>query len=690
MNLYQERLQLLTEIEIQGRDILNELERGTDFDSFLRKISGYSQVISELQTIVPQEIYGEYWEFFDAFCEFCGQCGDPDFMRKNVENMVSSLSLSVECIEDIKMKCLKKIKRCICCEKRVAYLPLPDYYRQMEEKYHVPQNTKSETLNLNEYSCPECGASDRDRMIISFLKKARLRDAAEGAKVLQIAPAASIGQWIIRHCPQTVYETTDLFMSNVTFRSDLQDMNMVADEAYDVIICSHVLEHVRDDRKALGELKRILKPDGKIIFLVPVDLNRKETDEEWGLSEAENWRRFGQGDHCRVYSKEDLTDRLQEQFYVHSLGKDYFGEDVFEQCGLIDTSTLYVLTKQEEVPLDMAEQIRVDEILCKEGPLVSVIMSCYNHESFVAEAIESVINQSYKNIEFIVADDASSDHTAEIMKRYSAHYAKEMYFEENIGGRSEFLQQYATGKYIALMHSDDVWERDKLALQVAYMEEHEDCGACLTWCVYTDENLRETHDWYFFQKNKSSSEWMHYFWKYGNALCNPSSLTRRELCMNIKKTPCTQLPDFFKWIYVIQHTSIYIVPKALVKMRRYQGSHSENTSVASENNIMRHMAEAGCNWLWVIRDMEKDFFKQAFGELMIHPDADTEEEIKCEKYFLMLNHINQFVQYSAMCYLCEIFDSVKECMENKYHYSYKEFREDIIKKGITPSLKEKG
>lgn len=121
-------------------------------------------------------------------------------------------------------------------------------------------------------------------------------------------------------------------------------------------------------------------------------------------------------------------------------------------------------------------------------------MSCYNHEQFVEEAILSVLRQSYKNIEFIVADDGSKDNSAEIMKKYSQYFAYEYYSKENTGGLYNTIKKQATGKYIALMNSDDIWEPDKIALQVEYMENHPECGVCLTWCKYVDENRNEIDD----------------------------------------------------------------------------------------------------------------------------------------------------------------------------------------------------
>ena len=118
-------------------------------------------------------------------------------------------------------------------------------------------------------------------------------------------------------------------MRGVTFRSDIMDMKYVRDESYDIIICSHVFEHVKDDRKALSEFKRILKPNGRVVFLVPIALDFDGIDEEWGCSEAENWIRFGQNDHCRRYGKDALVKRLEEQVIVHQLGIDFFGKDIF-------------------------------------------------------------------------------------------------------------------------------------------------------------------------------------------------------------------------------------------------------------------------------------------------------------------------------------------------------------------------
>lgn len=239
---------------------------------------------------------------------------------------------------------------CNVCGKEVYYLPLPAYYEQQRLKYGG-KKTVPETLNCQKYICPECEAVDRDRMIIGYMQKSGVLQA--GKKVLQLAPAKSIDAYIRKYLQSDTYDTADLFMEGVTYQSDIQNMVEIVDETYDLWICSHVLEHVADDKKALRELWRILKPDGCGILLVPLDLAREETDEEWGCSEAENWRRFGQGDHVRAYAKKDFIARVKEcGFDLECIGKEYFGDVFFKNCGLTDTSTLYIVRKNNNAKIE--------------------------------------------------------------------------------------------------------------------------------------------------------------------------------------------------------------------------------------------------------------------------------------------------------------------------------------------------
>lgn len=114
-------------------------------------------------------------------------------------------------------------------------------------------------------------------------------------------------------------------------------------------------------------------------------------------------------------------------------------------------------------------------------PLVSVLMSSYNHERYVRDSIISVLEQTYPHIELIVMDDGSKDRTPDIIRELVAEYADSdkriVFTAKTNSGLSDTLNQclaQATGKYICQLGSDDLMPLDKTAKQVAFMEENPD------------------------------------------------------------------------------------------------------------------------------------------------------------------------------------------------------------------------
>ncbi len=238
-----------------------------------------------------------------------------------------------------------RAKKCSTCKSDVFFTPIPAGYEATRKQCGFPYwNADFQLESKENYGCPVCGAYDRDRLMIAFLEEVRA-EGKERLRMLQVAPSPAIERYALGR-EDIQYESTDLMFTGVTFQADLQDMNMVADETYDIIVCSHVLEHVENDAKAMRELYRILKPDGVCLVLVPLIVGKQDTEEKWGCSIEENWRRFGQGDHSRLYGKEDFIRRLQTAgFYVNELGKEWFGEDFYQEYGFDDLSIMYVATK---------------------------------------------------------------------------------------------------------------------------------------------------------------------------------------------------------------------------------------------------------------------------------------------------------------------------------------------------------
>ncbi|WP_339631859.1 class I SAM-dependent methyltransferase [Bizionia echini] len=106
------------------------------------------------------------------------------------------------------------------------------------------------------------------------------------------------------------YTTTDLESPIADVKADICNLPF-EDNSYDIILCNHVLEHIPDDKKAMKELYRVMKPGGYGIFQIPQDLNRETTFEDDSITDKkERAAIFGQYDHVRIYGR-DYFDKLR-------------------------------------------------------------------------------------------------------------------------------------------------------------------------------------------------------------------------------------------------------------------------------------------------------------------------------------------------------------------------------------------
>lgn len=112
------------------------------------------------------------------------------------------------------------------------------------------------------------------------------------------------------------------------------------------------------------------------------------------------------------------------------------------------------------------------------NPIASVIMASYNHGQFIAESIESVLNQTEINFELIIVDDGSQDNSREIIENYGEKDKRiqAVFHDKNKGISFSYNDglDRARGKYVALASSDDIWEKDKLKKQLAILKKNED------------------------------------------------------------------------------------------------------------------------------------------------------------------------------------------------------------------------
>ncbi len=165
--------------------------------------------------------------------------------------------------------------------------------------------------------CPGCGSMERHRLMMRYLRARTDLFDGRGKRILHVAPEGRLAR-LFRELPESQYVSLDISPHHCP--SLLADLTRLPfpDETFDVVYCSHVLEHVPDDRAAMREMRRVLAPHGWAILQSPIGFTDQPTYEDASITSPEDRLRvFGQDDHVRIYGN-DYRARLEASgFNVH-------------------------------------------------------------------------------------------------------------------------------------------------------------------------------------------------------------------------------------------------------------------------------------------------------------------------------------------------------------------------------------
>jgi SAM-dependent methyltransferase len=187
---------------------------------------------------------------------------------------------------------------------------------------------------------PSTLSLERHRLLWLYLKN-ETDLFTKHCKVLHFAPEQAFYERF-RKLKNLDYTTTDLDSPLADVKADICNLPF-EDQSFDVIFCNHVLEHIPDDKKAMQELFRVLKPNGWGIFQIPQDLERVTTFEDNSITDRkERAKIFGQYDHVRIYGQ-DYFDKLR------AVGFKVDEIDYTSQLSPIEVDT-YRLAKGEIIP----------------------------------------------------------------------------------------------------------------------------------------------------------------------------------------------------------------------------------------------------------------------------------------------------------------------------------------------------
>ena len=230
-------------------------------------------------------------------------------------------------------------------------------------------------------------------------------------------------------------------------------------------------------------------------------------------------------------------------------------------------------------------------------PTVSIIIASYNHAAYIGAAIESVQRQDYDAWELLVADDASTDRTLEVLASYTGETRIKVFpFTVN---REHHMRNYAAeqarGDYLAFLNSDDVFLPGKLKRQVEVLENNPQIAAVFTHVQCIDENGRRLpgHDFekIFAVGNQTRQQWLRRFFLSGNCLCISSAMVRRACFNEIGRfNPLLiQISDLDLWIKLCLKWDMHVIPEPLTAMRILAGD--RNLSAAGSATASRAIVE---------------------------------------------------------------------------------------------------
>ncbi len=215
------------------------------------------------------------------------------------------------------------------------------------------------------------------------------------------------------------------------------------------------------------------------------------------------------------------------------------------------------------------------------GPAITVAMSVYNGEPYLAEAIESVLAQSFTDFEFLILDDGSSDSSRETILRYAAQDARiRPIIRENRGLIASLNQLVAEARapLIARMDADDVCLPQRFARQIAFFAEHPDYGVVGSWSEDIDEAGRSIQSEALGLDQPTTHEaFLASIDAGGPLLCHPAVMYRAEVVRAVGgyHAAFRHCEDLDLWLRLATRTRLRSIPERLLRYRRSDGQISK-------------------------------------------------------------------------------------------------------------------
>ena len=203
-------------------------------------------------------------------------------------------------------------------------------------------------------------------------------------------------------------------------------------------------------------------------------------------------------------------------------------------------------------------------------PRVSVVMSVYNEEEYIGEAIDSILQQTFGDFEFVIIDDGSVDRTPMVLERY--HDPRMRVYHQANQGQSSALNQairLSSGCYIARMDGDDISLPKRLEREVRFLDAHPEIGLVGTWCVKVDARTGQRRVQSLPEKDGAIRR----FLTVDNPFIHSSVMIRNAVLDTVGLYDERFIwQDYDLWVRIARHHRMANIPEPLIIRRKHPTS----------------------------------------------------------------------------------------------------------------------
>ncbi len=288
-------------------------------------------------------------------------------------------------------------------------------------------------------------------------------------------------------------------------------------------------------------------------------------------------------------------------------------------------------------------------------PKVSVVMPAYNAEKYIGEAIESILNQTFTDFEFIIINDGSTDKTKEIIQSYDDPRIVYLENKKNSGIVVTLNKglDYATGEYIARMDADDISVNNRFEKQISYMEKNKDVGLLGTGIRVFGTGIQQCDRVFTTDSKQLKAELI-----FNSCIAHPTVMIRREILEknNLRyNKEFAGAEDYCLWWDIAQVSDIAALKDILLNYRIHSSQVTKKKDVKYYDMMKKLMKHRFEDMEIVLSDEEETAFTQyCFGEYEKYTVPSLKTLVDCLNHILNCNKRKKYFEQNKLNKIFEL------------------------------------